>query len=68
MIKTLFRARFTEHVAKYGFKTGVSDLLFICIQTQKDVSRIFDDLDEKDLNLLIEQILTQFCRPPFNLR
>lgn len=66
--KNTFRARFTDHVAKYGFKIGVSDLLFICIQTQKDVSRIFDDLGEKNLNLLIEQILTQFCRPPFSLR
>lgn len=66
--KNTLCTRFTEHVAKHGFKIGVRDLLFICIQTQKDVSLIFDDLGEKDLNLLIEQILTQFCRPPFSLR
>jgi len=63
-----FRSRFTEQVAKLGLKIGVSDLLFICIRTPQNTNQIFEKFDENEIESLIEQILMQFCRPPFSLR
>jgi len=68
--KNDFHSRFTGHVKKLQLKISVSDLLFACIRTPKELSHAFakHEGEEKDLNGLIEQILMQFCRPPFNLR
>lgn len=66
--KNNFHFRFTEHVEELELKIGISDLLFACIETQKDLDRNFPDVKKDDFNVLIEQILMQFCRPPFSLR
>ena len=67
-IKNNFHFRFVGHVKELELKIDVSDLLFICIETQKDLNHVFEDFGEHELNVLIEQILMQFCRPPFSLR
>ena len=66
--KNNFHFRFMEYVKELEIKISVSDLLFVCIETQKDLDRIFSDMKENEFNVLIEQILMQFCRPPFSMR
>ena len=66
--KNNFHFRFMEYAEELEIKISVSDLLFVCIETQKDLDRIFLDMKENEFNVLIEQILMQFCRPPFSMR
>ena len=63
-----FHSRFTECVKKSELKISVSDLLFVCIETPNELRKVLGDSDESEPNLLIEQILMQFCRPPFSIR
>ena len=63
-----FHSRFTDYVAKLGIKIGVSDLLFVCIETERELDKVLSDVAQSDLDRLIERILMQFCRPPFSLR
>ena len=60
-----FRARFRDCVEKLQLKIGVSDLIFACIRTDGEMRAAFDD---PDLESLVEQIMMQFCRPPFSLK
>ena len=66
--KNNFHSRFKECVKKLDIKISVGDLLFVCIETPNELRHIFGDSDESESNRLIEQILMQFCRPPFSLR
>ena len=61
-------SRFTDYVAKLGIKIGVSDLLFVCIATERELDKVLTDVAQSDLDKLIDPILMQFCRPPFSLR
>ena len=63
-----FHSRFTECVTKLELKISVNDLLFVCITTPNELRKALGDSDESEPNLLIEQIMMQFCRPPFSLR
>ena len=63
-----FRSRFREQADKLELKVGVNDLLFVCVQTPKELSRVFANFEEDEINGLFEQILMHFCRPPFSLR
>ena len=63
-----FHSRFTECVQKLELKISVSDLLFVCIETPNELRKVLGDSDESEPNLLIEQILMQFCRPPFSMK
>lgn len=68
--KNDFHSRFTAHVANLKLKISVSDLLFACIRTPKELSLVLEkhEGEEKELSGLIEQMLMQFCHPPFNLK
>ena len=66
--KNDFHSRFTECAERLNFKISVSDLLFVCIQTPKELRAVFGDSDKSESNLMIEKILMQFCRPPFSIR
>ena len=63
-----FRLRFRTWVDALELPLSVSDLLFVSVGTQSDLSQVLTDLAPDDAELLIEQILMQFCRPPFSLR
>ena len=63
-----FHSRFTDHVAKLGLKIGVSDLLFVCINTEQGLDKVLGGVAQNDLDKLIERVLMQFCRPPFSLK
>ena len=64
--KNDFHTRFTECVAELGLDLKISDLLFVCVKTHDELNRILDEFE--NVELLVEQILMQFCRPPFSLR
>lgn len=63
-----FHTRFTEHVSDLKLTIGVSDLLFVCIKTEQKPPQESLGVAEDDLERLVEQILMQFCRPPFSLK
>ena len=63
-----FHSRFTDYVAKLGIKIGVSDLLFVCIKTERELDQVLGGVAQNDLDKLIERVLMQFCRPPFSLK
>lgn len=63
-----FHSRFADCTARLQLKISVSDLLFVCILTPSELRHVFGDSDDSELNLLIEQILMQFCRPPFSMK
>ena len=61
-----FRRRFIEHTSSIGLKIAVHDLLFVCIETPKDIFDTVKDnveVSEREFNELVEQILIQLCRP-----
>ncbi len=63
-----FHSRFTNYVTTLGLKVSVSDLIFVCIKTERGLDRAFGDLAQDDVDKLIERLLMQFCRPPFSLK
>ena len=67
--KNDFHSRFTEWARRLELPLSVSDLLFVSLRTRDDLNRTFDDLARNDdVELLIEQLLMQFCRPSFSLK
>lgn len=66
--KNSFHTRFSECVSNLNLTISVSDLLFVCIRTEQIPGATPDGVDEDDREKLIEQILMNFCRPPFSLR
>ena len=66
--KNSFHHRFTECVNELDLKISVSDLLFVCIQTPPELRPVLGTSDQSEANVLMEQILMQFCRPPFSIR
>lgn len=71
--KNTFHSRFTEFAETIELKIAVSELLFVCIESDKsdesgESRGILGNSDESDFNRLIEQLLMQFCRPPFSLK
>ena len=66
--RSAFHSRFTDHVAKLGIKISVSDLLYVCINTEQGLDKVLSDVEQSDLDKLIERVLMQFCRPPFSLK
>lgn len=61
-----FHARFSDCIAKSDFSLTMSDLLFVCVSTHDELTKRLDEFP--GVERLIEQILMQFCRPPFSLR
>ena len=66
--RSAFHSRFTDYVAKLGIKIDVSDLLFVCIKTERELDKVLSGVAQNDFDKLIERVLMQFCRPPFSLR
>ena len=63
-----FHTRFTECASDLGLTIGVSDLLFVCIRTEQKSAQLPPEVAEDDLEGLVEQVLMQFCQPPFSLK
>ena len=61
-----FHTRFSECMANTGVELQVSDLLFVCVTTHDELNHVLDQFP--NVELLVEQLLMQFCRPPFSLR
>ena len=66
--KNDFHSRFAECAAALQLQLSVSDLLFVSVRTEYELSQVLSDVAQDDTELLIEQMLMQFCRPPFSLR
>ena len=64
--RNVFHARFTECMRQSDFSLTVSDLLFVCVSTRDTLNRTLDRFPH--VERLVEQILMQFCHPPFSLR
>ena len=64
----VFRSRFAECVDRLNLSISVSDLLFVCVKTPKGLTAVLRDAGVSDPEVLIEQILMRFCRPPFSIR
>ena len=60
-----FHSRFTSFAKSVDIPLAVSDLLFVCVQTDRDIDRTLRD---GNLNLLLEHLLMLLCRPPFSMR
>ena len=63
-----FHSRFAAYASHLELKLSVADLLYVCIQTPLNIRAVLDESAEGELNLLIEQMLMRFCRPPFSVR
>ena len=61
-----FHNRFSECMNNTDVKLQVSDLLFVCVKTRDELNQELDRFDK--VELLVEQVLMQFCRPPFSLK
>ena len=64
--KNDFHTRFSECIAESDLDLKISDLLFVCVKTHDELKKRLDSFD--NVELLVEQILMQFCRPPFSLK
>lgn len=64
----LFHSRFADCVRHLGLKISVSDLLFVCIKTPAELTKVLRAAGVTNPEDMIEQILMGFCRPPFSLR
>lgn len=60
-----FQNRFTRFALERKLGLRVSDLLFVCIRTDPDVSQV---LRKSKLNKLLEQLMLRLARPPFSMR
>ena len=63
-----FHRRFVDCASRLDFKISVSDLWFVCIQTDPASSKHLKRIAGEDLEALIEYMLMQVCRPPFSLK
>ena len=63
-----FHSRFTAYAEQSGLSVAVSDLVFVCIVTPKDIVDALADVDEDDLNDMFEQFLMRVCQPPFSMK
>ena len=63
-----FHSRFYRSHCTVRTKITVSDLLFFCIETPSESRRYFGKSDQSVSNVLIENLLMSFCRPPFSVR
>ena len=63
-----FNRRFYNHMMRLGLELTVSDLLFVCIRTPSDLVKTLDEYGDHEIEILIEHVLMQFCRPPFSIR
>lgn len=63
-----FHRRFTDCVSRLDFKISVSDLWFVCIQTDPTSTSQLKRIAGDDVEALIEFVLMQLCRPPFSLK
>ena len=66
--KNDFHSRFSACAAALQLQLSVSDLLFVSIRTKTELSQVLADVATDDVESLLEQILMQFCRPPFSLK
>ena len=66
--KNTFHSRFSECVEALGLKLGISDLLFVCITTPVELREALADTTDGRLNVMLEKVLMQCCRPPFSLK
>ena len=66
--KNTFHKRFADCAARLDLKISVSDLWFVCIQTDPASLKQLKRAGAEDVEALIEYMLMQFCRPPFSLR
>ena len=66
--KNDFHSRFSGWAAALQLQLSISDLLFVSVRTRYELSQVLSDVEGDDVELLIEQILMQFCRPPFSLK
>lgn len=60
-----FHNRFANfsHEMKLGLR--ITDLLFVCIRTEPDISNV---LRKSNLNKLLEQMMLRLARPPFSIK
>ena len=63
-----FHSRFAECVERLSIRISVSDLLFVCVKTPKELTAVLSAAGITNPEALIEQILMRFCRPPFSIR
>ena len=65
-----FHRRFAACAATTNLPLSVSDLLFVCIETPRELQAALKgaSVETAELDLLTEQILMQLCHPPFSLR
>jgi len=68
MDKNDFHSRFSDFVDTANYKLAVSDLLFVCIKTSREVNNVFINKRNKGLNFLLEQVIMRIARPPFSLK
>ena len=61
-----FHSRFKACIARSNVTLKVGDLLFVCLRTHDELGRKLEQFD--NVEQLVEQMLMQFCRPPFSLR
>src|SRR6266704_704361 len=61
----VFHTRFTSFTQSLGLTLAVSDLLFVCVQTDRDTDRTLRDAN---LTELLEHVLMRVCKPPFSMR
>lgn len=66
--KNDFHSRFTQWADTLDLHLSVSDLLFVSVRTRDDLSLALDEFAQDEVELLMEQILIQFCRPSFSLK
>ncbi|SRR6266487_948550 len=60
-----FHNRFGEFAKRLHLPLSVRDLLFVCVQTDRDTDRA---LAEGGVTDLLEHILMRICKPPFSMR
>ena len=61
----VFHNRFSEFATRCGLPLSVRDLLFVCVQTDRETDKA---LVEGGVTDLLEHVLMRICRPPFSLR
>jgi hypothetical protein len=61
----VFNTRFKAFMADKKISLSVSDLLFVCIETDRQTELVLSDAR---LHELLEMIVLALCKPPFSLR
>lgn len=64
-----FNSRFTECARRFSLGLDVSDLLYVCIRTGREIEgRLSATSDMQQVNDLLEEVLKRLCRPPLSSR